>query len=139
MGKLRIRRSEKALKELQVEYGKRSGLKNRKKIKYKKVLCQYPELGYCWECTSHARSRGYPTIDRNGRHVGISRYIWEKHFGSIPKKLLVLHKCDSPACINPEHLFLGTHKDNMQDAARKGRLGRKKNIIRRERDGKSES
>lgn len=49
------------------------------------------------------------------------RVAWEKAFGKIPSGMLVLHRCDNPPCVNPEHLYLGTHQDNALDRERKGR------------------
>lgn len=50
------------------------------------------------------------------------RFSWEIYFGKPPKDKEVCHRCDVPLCVNPEHLFLGTHKENMQDAANKNRI-----------------
>src|SRR3954467_8753663 len=50
------------------------------------------------------------------------RFSWLLHFGPIPKGLKVLHTCDRPLCVRPDHLFLGTQRDNMQDCAKKGRI-----------------
>lgn len=52
-----------------------------------------------------------------------NRASWVVHYGAIPEGLSVAHKCDNPPCTNPKHLFLATHLENMQDAAKKGRLG----------------
>lgn len=83
----------------------------------------------CWEWSGNTDGKGYGTIShRNG--AGFSpekahRVSYEKEYGSIPDGLFVLHKCDNPECTNPEHLFLGTQKDNMQDCSRKNRLNPK--------------
>ena len=57
------------------------------------------------------------------------RYAYQFFVGEIPAGLLVLHRCDNPACVNPAHLFLGTHKENMQDCIAKGRFGRWKHKV----------
>lgn len=62
----------------------------------------------------------------NGKRVRAARYSWEIHRGPIPEGLLVCHTRDNPSCVNPRHLFLGTSRDNTQDALRKGRLAHRK-------------
>ena len=77
----------------------------------------------CFIVTSHTKnSRGYPQFARKGKKILIHRYMYEKHYGKIPDGFNVCHKCDTPSCCNPEHLFLGTQKDNIQDAIKKGRI-----------------
>jgi hypothetical protein len=81
----------------------------------------------CWLWKSTLNNKGYGMlfISKRPKYVikTAHRVSWELHYGPIPDDLCVLHKCDTPACVNPEHLFLGTHKDNMVDAARKERIG----------------
>lgn len=80
----------------------------------------------CWEWIGAKSKRGYGTVGGKSpdgvRKVFIApRYFYRHFVGPIPDGLLVLHRCDNPPCVNPGHLFLGTHSDNMQDMIRKGR------------------
>ena len=74
-----------------------------------------------WEGRTWSQGR-YGCLYVNGKTVLAHRYAWENVNGKIPDGLIVCHKCDNGLCINPNHLFIGTHKDNMQDCSRKGRL-----------------
>jgi transcriptional regulator with XRE-family HTH domain len=80
----------------------------------------------CWECTSHSRSEsGYPQACRagvsNGNNTAISRIMYTYFKESIKDGLLIRHKCDNPACINPDHLETGTALDNARDRQERGR------------------
>lgn len=81
----------------------------------------------CWLWTGAVNLCGYGTLRTGSRTDGTrrtaiaSRVSYEVFYGEIPDGLHVLHRCDFPICINPEHLFLGTHTDNMRDMIQKGR------------------
>lgn len=75
----------------------------------------------CWMWTG-ARMRGEGSYGRFRNRLA-HRVAWELFKGPIPFGLYVLHRCDNPPCVNPEHLFLGTQQDNMDDAHQKGRGG----------------
>lgn len=81
----------------------------------------------CWGWIAMRDLDGYGMIwpgGAKGPMLKASRVSWEIHFGPIPSGLSVLHTCDNPSCVNPSHLFLGTQKDNRQDATRKGRTAK---------------
>lgn len=78
----------------------------------------------CWNWVLSTRNKDveYGCIrDREGKSQRTNRVSWELHFGPIPEGMIVCHKCDNPRCVRPDHLFLGTHKDNHDDMVRKGR------------------
>jgi hypothetical protein len=74
--------------------------------------------------TGNLNALGYGRIWTYG-HLEYAHHVsWEIHRGAIPDELKVLHRCDQPHCVNPNHLFLGTQADNMEDMRRKGRACR---------------
>ena len=77
----------------------------------------------CWEWKAATTRFGHGRFKLNGKLVSPHRIIWSQVNGkSIPKDMDICHHCDNPACVNPDHLFIGTRSDNMNDASRKGRL-----------------
>lgn len=78
----------------------------------------------CWIWTG-CKIKGYGRFGVNGQVVLAHRFAYELRWGSFCKTLDVCHNCpngDNPSCVRPSHLFLGTHLDNMRDAAKKGQM-----------------
>ena len=76
----------------------------------------------CWFCDSHAKcSEGYPVATLNGVWDRIYRHSFKHFKGQIPEGNVVRHTCDNKMCINPAHLILGTHGDNVADRVSRNR------------------
>lgn len=80
-----------------------------------------PESG-CWLWLGGWDRQSYGKINKRSISYGLAHRAFYKHFiGPIPEGMLILHKCDTPPCINPDHLFAGSPGDNMKDMHRKNR------------------
>lgn len=77
---------------------------------------------WIWMGTS-IRPTGYGAIHNKNKKLLAHRVSWELFRGSIPKRMLVCHHCDTKLCVNPHHLFLGTYLDNERDKIKKNRRG----------------
>lgn len=79
----------------------------------------------CWEWQGSKGKGGYGRFNKYNRlknsHIYAHKFSYELHNGPVPDGLLVLHKCDNPGCVNPNHLWLGTYRDNCLDMINKGR------------------
>jgi hypothetical protein len=81
----------------------------------------HPIHGQCWTWTGSRDGFGYGYSILLSMKTRAHRVSWEIHFGEIPDGLCVLHKCDDPSCVNPDHLFTGTQQENVSDMVSKGR------------------
>jgi len=93
----------------------------------KKTLQTYLEARFrvtpgCWIWTGSLSPKGYGKLQIGNYHLRAHRVSYEVYVGPITDpELMVLHRCDNPSCVNPEHLRLGTNADNMKDKKDKGR------------------
>lgn len=97
------------------------------KVSYEKFWVLVDVSDGCWEWKGIRNRGGYGVVvryDENGKrkHLMAHRFAHMITKGPIPQGLLVLHRCDNPACVRPSHLFLGTHQDNTADMMAKGRI-----------------
>lgn len=77
----------------------------------------------CWIWTAGGRGKtGYGAFKLNGKVIDSHRVSYTMHKGEIPKDLYVCHTCDNRKCVNPDHLFLGSPKENWQDGFDKGKI-----------------
>ena len=81
-----------------------------------------PEECILWD--GAVNSMGYGQVRDKGKTKYVHRLVWKEKNGTIPKGMVIMHKCDTPLCVNQEHLVLGSQGDNLRDMMQKGR-GRK--------------
>lgn len=84
------------------------------------LIMPEPNSG-CWLWMGWLHKDDYGCLRYHGRRILAHRASWMAYRGPIPSDKCVLHKCDVPQCVNPDHLFLGTHIDNMEDMKNKNR------------------
>lgn len=83
----------------------------------------------CWIWTGYKNNKGYGLLHAGSQCAGTRRMLlvhrlsYEIHFGEFPQDALICHRCDVPACVNPDHLFIGTDHDNIVDSVKKNRWG----------------
>jgi hypothetical protein len=79
----------------------------------------------CWIWLGNWTDKKYARYASNGKnHCFVHREFYKLFVGEIPDGMIVCHKCDTPPCVNPSHLFLGTHKENSDDKVKKNRVAR---------------
>lgn len=92
----------------------------------------FTKTEYCWKWNGHTRGRknmNYGSFTFRGKDIMAHRASYFIYKGEIPNNMLVLHKCDNPPCVNPDHLWLGTYLENQRDKMSKNRhRGEKLNI-----------
>jgi HNH endonuclease len=95
----------------------------RKRFWDKVFIVTYDRGCWLWMAACFPNGYGKACKGASGDLIGAHCASWILHFGPIPEGMFVCHHCDNPPCIRPDHLFLGTSKDNTQDMMSKGRHG----------------
>lgn len=108
--------------------------KENAQIRFNRLFEPVTESG-CWIWMSGTDAGGYGMFWADGASTRAHRASWKLHRGLIPRGLFVLHRCDVTSCVNPNHLFLGSKQDNLDDMVAKGRDRFSVNPARGERNG----
>jgi len=88
---------------------------------FSRIICPEDFKNDCWEWIGTIEKDGYGVFSVNHKQIRTHRFSWEYYYGLIPNDKLVCHKCDHTWCVNPYHLFLGSHQDNENDKVNKNR------------------
>lgn len=104
--------------------------------RFESFVMPEPNSG-CYLWMGNSLRWGYGRFHHGGKRPLAHRFAWELNRGPIPAGIHVLHRCDNPSCVNVDHLYLGTHRDNMADIAKRcrGRTGRLPYGVRKQRRG----
>lgn len=103
---------------------RRAGPKPRPALERFTEKIEYDTNAGCWLWSANVSNKGYGVFSVGKKSEGAAfahRFSYQTFVGEIPASLFVCHRCDTPACVNPNHLFLGSHLDNMRDMHAKGR------------------
>lgn len=106
----------------------RQEIEDRKRIP--RFWAKVEKTDTCWLWTGKRNRDGYGLSAFHYRCHPAHRVVWEMTYGPIPEGLRVCHHCDNPPCVRPDHLFLGTDRDNAADRHQKGRDARGERITR---------
>ena len=97
----------------------------------KKKIINYSEkcdVSGCWNWKMAKNSRGYAEISHNAKKERANRISYQAFKGEVPSHLFICHTCDNPACVNPDHLYIGTHQNNVDDKLKRNKQPRGEEI-----------